>query len=152
MDNSILEEKHQLLVSDFTPEYKQLYFHPEEGQNCKLNDSLDEIKYDLKNLNDIIIEKSNLVSFLLTNTIDRLDIVNNKIQQEKERLQDIKMLCNKYTDFDRVVNITPSNSFGKFNYVNDTFKSYIDSYKKAGINIDTRILDVNEMVKLLVTE
>ena len=136
MDNSILEEKHQLLVSDFTPEYKQLYFHPEEGQNCKLNDSLDEIKYDLKNLNDIIIEKSNLVSFLLTNTIERLDIVNNKIQQEKERLQDIKMLCNKYTDFDRVVNITPSNSFGKFNYVNDTFKSYIDSYKRAGINIE----------------
>ena len=31
MDNSILEEKHQLLVSDFTPEYKQLYFHPAEG-------------------------------------------------------------------------------------------------------------------------
>lgn len=137
MDNSILKEKHQLLISDFTPNYNQIFIHPEEGKDFRINNAFEEIKTDIENINDILTEKSNLVSLLLTNTVNRLDLVNKKILKEEERLQDLKMLCNKYTDFDKVINITDKNITGKCNYYNDTFSSYIESYRNSPIYIES---------------
>lgn len=136
MDNSILTEKHELLSTDFKSVYEQLYVHPEQGQGILLNESLENIKKDFKIINDNIIDKSNSINTLLTNTVERLNIVNNKILKEKERLQDISMLCNRYTDFDKVINITDENITGNYNYYNEVFSCYIKNYKNITAYIE----------------
>ena len=37
MDKSILDEKRELLLSDYIPKYEQLYLHPEEGEDFRVN-------------------------------------------------------------------------------------------------------------------
>ena len=73
---------------------------------------------------------------LLADTIDRLDLVKSKILTEKERIQDIKMLCNKYTDFDKVITIDNKNAYGQYNYADNSFLSQVKSYKKNVLHID----------------
>ena len=103
MDKSILTSKTSILETDYTPTYEQLYIHPEEGETFEINNKLTDIKYDLKNLNNMIQTSADNLNTLLTSTVNRIEAINKKIISEKERLQDIKILCNKYTDFDKVV-------------------------------------------------
>ena len=93
MDKSILDEKRALLLSDYTPKYEQLYIHPEEGEDFRINSALEDIKSDIDKIDKLLIDKGNAVNDLLADTIDRLDLVKSKILTEKERIQDIKMLC-----------------------------------------------------------
>ena len=43
MDKSILNEKRTVLSTDYTPQYEQLYIHPEEGEDFRINSSLEKI-------------------------------------------------------------------------------------------------------------
>ena len=56
----------------------------------------------MNNIDNILIESGRSVDALLENTINRLSEIKKCIITEKERYQDIQMLCNKYTDFDNV--------------------------------------------------
>ncbi len=136
MDKSILDEKRALLLSDYTPKYEQLYIHPEEGEDFRINSALEDIKSDIDKIDKLLIDKGNAVNDLLADTIDRLDLVKSKILTEKERIQDIKMLCNKYTDFDKVITIDNKNAYGQYNYADNSFLSQVKSYKKNVLYID----------------
>lgn len=136
MDKSILDEKRALLLSDYTPKYEQLYIHPEEGEDFRINSALEDIKSDIDKIDKLLIDKGNAVNDLLADTIDRLDLVKSKILTEKERIQDIKMLCNKYTDFDKVITIDNKNAYGQYNYADNSFLSQVKSYKKNVLHID----------------
>ena len=136
MDKSILDEKRDLLLSDYTPKYEQLYIHPEEGEDFRINSALEDIKSDIEKIDKLLIDKGNAVNDLLADTIDRLDLVKSKILTEKERIQDIKMLCNKYTDFDKVITIDNKNAYGQYNYADNSFLSQVKSYKKNVLHID----------------
>lgn len=138
MDKSLLTNKLNLLDIDFNPTYSQLYIHPEEGESFFINDKLNDIKYDINNINDTIITFSNNVSNLLSSTINRLELINTQIINEKERLQDIKMLCNKFTDFDKVILINKDNIelYGDCNYSNGIFSAKIDSFKEINLNLN----------------
>ena len=50
MDKSILINRLDLLETDFSPIYSQLYIHPEEGETFKINDKLNDIEYDLNSI------------------------------------------------------------------------------------------------------
>ena len=136
MDKSILDEKRELLLSDYIPKYEQLYLHPEEGEDFRVNKALEDIKSDIDKIDGLLIDKGNAVSTLLSDTINRLDLVKYKILAEKERIQDIKMLCNKYTDFDKVITVNNDNAYGQFTYTNNAFLSYVKSYKLNTLYID----------------
>lgn len=136
MDKSILDEKRELLLSDYIPKYEQLYIHPEEGEDFRINTALQNIKSDIDKIDNLLINKGNAVSTLLSDTINRLDIVKDKILTEKERIQDIKMLCNKYTDFDKVITINNENTHGEYTYTDNSFLSYVKSYRKNTLYID----------------
>ena len=73
MDKSILDEKRSLLLSDYTPKYEQLYIHPEEGEDFRINTALQDIKSDIDKIDNLLIDKGNAVSTLLSDTITRLD-------------------------------------------------------------------------------
>lgn len=135
MDKSILEEKKTVLATSYVPEYSQLYIHPEEGETFRINDSLLEINNDIKFIDNFLITKSYGLSNLMQSTIDRLNIIDMDILAEQERLQDIKMLCNKFTDFDNVVPINNKTAMsGNYSVSNDnTFSCKVDSKNKVKI-------------------
>ena len=54
MDESVLTSKINLLETDYTPTYEQLYIHPEEGEKFEINNKFNDIKYDINNINNII--------------------------------------------------------------------------------------------------
>ena len=130
MDKSILTSKTSILETDYTPTYEQLYIHPEEGETFEINNKLTDIKYDLKNLNNMMQTSADNLNTLLTSTVNRIEAINKKIISEKERLQDIKILCNKYTDFDKVVLVNPDNIdlYGNAKWENEAFSLSINNF------------------------
>ena len=139
MADTFLDTIQDNISKQYTHEYSQLHLHPEEvGNNDRLNKALTDIKYDLVNIDTMIINKSTDINNLLSSTIKRLDAVKNSIHSEKERLQDIKILCNKFTDFDNVIPITVDKiASGSFNYQNNVYSSKIGNMNKIGIAIES---------------
>ena len=102
MDKQLLDEYSGLFLDEYKQTYNGLFLHPEDGRDCKINESFENIKKDLSSLDSMLITTGESVDNLLTHTINRLAEIKKNIISEKERYQDIQMLCNKYTDFDNV--------------------------------------------------
>ena len=122
MDTTILDDKKRSLSINYTPTYEQLIIHPEEGETFKINTSLKNIYEDMHQIDSLLINQTYSLDYLMKTTIDRLETINDNILAEQERLQDIKMLCNKYTDFDHVIPITQDKAIsGIYSYSNNSF-------------------------------
>ena len=131
MDTTILDDKKRSLSINYTPTYEQLIIHPEEGETFKINTSLKNIYEDMHQIDSLLINQTYSLDYLMKTTIDRLETINDNILAEQERLQDIKMLCNKYTDFDNVIPITQDKAIsGVYSYSNNSFCCKISNYKK----------------------
>jgi hypothetical protein len=133
MDKQILDEHSQIFLEDYNQTFNGLFFHPEAGTDSKLNESLDKIKFDLNHIDSILLNTGTAVDTLLSNTVLRLENIKQCIIKEKERYQDVQMLCNKYTDFDNVKTLDDIKFDGTFN---EKDKTYSASVKK---NIKTQI-------------
>ena len=64
-----------------------------------------KIREDLLKIDETLITTGVQVYTLMTNTILRLNNIHDNIMLEKERYQDMQMLCNKYTDYDKIKSI-----------------------------------------------
>jgi hypothetical protein len=90
---------------NFTPSY----VHPEEEPNIdELNETMININNDLIYLDKKIIESANEYKSLLDNTKLKIKNIKDLILLEKERQEDINILCNSFSDFSSVINILPT--------------------------------------------
>lgn len=135
MDKQILDEHNQIFLDDYNQIYQGLFLHPEAGRDSHLNESLNDIKDDLDYLNDTLKNTGNAVNDLLSNTTFRLNEIKNVILLEKERLQDVQMLCNKYMDFDNVKTLSNIKLSGDFSIENETYYAKVkrQQQKRASI-------------------
>ena len=83
--------------------YKKTFIHPEEYGNEKINDAFSKGFIDVTNIDIKLKELAVKTEEVLNRTVKRLDVVKDTINAEKERLQDISMLCNAKTDYDNVI-------------------------------------------------
>lgn len=111
MDRSTLDKSYKTSFNQYT---SKTWIHPEEEGSTKVNEFMLNTKTDITNLNALMVDLGHDTNNLLSTTIDRLDNVKMKLIQEKERLQDIVILCNKYTDFEKTINLTASDFEGEF--------------------------------------
>lgn len=112
----------------------EVWIHPEEEGVTKINQFLSSTQADMDNLDKTIINIGTDTNILLSNTIDRLDNIKMKLIQEKERLQDIVILCNKYTDFEKTINLSSNDFEGEFEaYDSNTMHCPSSSYKQLKI-------------------
>ena len=130
MGKQILEQRRIDLEKNYIPMYETLYLHPEEGEDFRINKAFSQIESDMIRIDDYNKELANSTDELLRETVDRLNAAKHKIMAEKERLQDITMLCNKYTDFDNVV-ILKTDDFNNVASGSDTLTGEITSVIKA---------------------
>ena len=95
--------------------------HPEESGNYKINTSIANGFKDINIIDSSIKDLGNKVEELLNRKVDRLETVLTTINSEKERLQDISMLCNLKTDYENVIPLTNSDFTGDYSYIDGVF-------------------------------
>lgn len=119
------------LTSDMKTE--KTFIHPEDYGNEKLNSTLAKSFEDLQAIDNSQKELAAKVEEVLNRTVKRLEVVNDSIQSEKERLQDISMLCNSKTDYDNVAPLKDNDFTGDFSYEDGVFYSKLtgSSYVKC---------------------
>ncbi len=135
MDKQILDEYTQALQSHYDPYYIGFAMHPEEGREAKINDELIKIKDDLVQIDNALINAGEQVYKLMTNTILRLNNIHANIMTEKERYQDMQMLCNKYNDYDNVKLLDNKNFAGDYTYNNGDFSPKIKNTKEVKLYV-----------------
>ena len=135
MDKQILDEYTKLFLEDHKQSYEGLFLHPEAGRDSKINESLINIKEDLNNIDNILIETGNNIDALMSNSVKRLAEVKKCIISEKERYQDIQMLCNKYTDFDSVKSLENVQFKGNGSIKDGIYQAAEISAAKTKINV-----------------
>jgi hypothetical protein len=138
MDKQILDDYTAMLQSKYDPYYFGFLMHPEEGRESKINDELQNIKNDLVQIDTALVAAGDQIYKLMTNTILRLDNIHANIMTEKERYQDMQMLCNKYNDYDNVKLLDDTSFKGSFVYDDGTFSPYRTSTK----SVKLAVLDV----------
>ena len=139
MDKQILDDYMQMLRSYFNPNYIGFAMHPEEGKDAKINDEFDKIKTDLEHIDNKLIEAGEQVYRLMNNTILRLNNIYTNIMMEKERFQDMQMLCNKYNDYDNVKLLDKTSYKGEFSYED----GIIAPYRTSARNVRIAVVDVS---------
>lgn len=95
--------------------------HPEEYGNRKINAATRENLEDIKKIDSNIKNLGSKVEDLMNRTIKRLDVVKDIITSEKERLQDIAMLCNSKTDYDNAIPLTDYHFKGDYSFNDGVF-------------------------------
>ena len=115
-----------------------IYLHPEEYGNTKLNNALENgFKY-IEDLYSSTNELADKVNLLLNRSVERLETIADIINSEKERLQDISMLCNAKTDYDNAIPLTDYHFKGNYEYENGVFSSNTTQ----SINTIATVIDV----------
>ncbi len=135
MDKQVLDDYIQSIKSQYDQFYTGFVMHPEEGKESKINDKLTNIKDDLVQIDNALIGAGEQVYKLMTNTILRLNNIHANIMTEKERYQDMQMLCNKYNDYDNVKLLDNNDFYGSFEYDNGVFSPKRTSEQTVNIHV-----------------
>lgn len=117
-------------------EYEKTYIHPEEYGNEKINLAFNKGFADVSNIDSKIKELAGKTEDVLTRTVKRLDVVKDMINAEKERLQDISMLCNMKTDYDNVIPLDDSDFTGQFSFEDGVFSSLLNVSSTVNFGIE----------------
>ena len=142
-----VEDLKQSLQSNMM--YEKTYIHPEESGNEKINKAFNTGFEDVISIDKKIKETANKTSDLLKRTIDRLEVVKDTINAEKERLQDISMLCNLKTDYENVIPLKDNDFTGEFTHEDGVFFSALNSsssVKAQVINVEGNGYEGNKYV------
>ena len=116
--------------------YKKTFIHPEEYGNEKINNAFDKGFTDVSNIDIQLKELAIKTEDVLSRTIKRLDVVKDTINAEKERLQDISMLCNAKTDYDNVIPLKDNSFIGTYTYEDGVFYSGLNTSSSVKFVVD----------------
>ena len=116
--------------------YEKTFIHPEEYGNEKINNAFDKGFTDVSNIDIQLKELAVKTEDVLSRTIKRLDVVKDTINAEKERLQDISMLCNAKTDYDNVIPLKDNSFIGTYTYEDGVFYSGLNTSSSVKFAVD----------------
>lgn len=120
----------------FTP----IYIHQEEEPNIlDLNNNLNNITKDLEQIDNNIILSTEKIQNLLNNTKLKLNNIKEYLAAEKERQEDMNILCNRYSEFASVLNLKDDDFSGDLSISNGILSAKI----KSQDNVNLSIIDIN---------
>ena len=119
--------------------FKDIYFHPEEEPNTEeLNSIFINANKDINYIDENIIAATNNYKDLLNNTKIKINDIKALLIAEKERLQDITMLCNEKTDQDNVISLTDTDFTGNFTYSDGVFSAK----ESSSISTECKVINI----------
>lgn len=125
-------------ILDFNP----IYIHPEEEPNVEeINSVMEKIHSALGVADKNFIDAANNFNNLLANTKLKLSNIKELLSAERERKQDINILCNKFSDFSSVLNLKEEDFSGSLQFENGILHAYIT--KRTPIDYEITAIDGN---------
>lgn len=126
----------------YSPIFKVREAHPDAEPNPKdFNEMICDLVYDLDILNMEFCTIGYAFNDLIESTNSRLKSVKQTINIEKERQQDINMLCNKYTEFSDVIDLTGGDFTGTFSETDGVFSAKVA--QQTGVAIQVNAIEGN---------
>ena len=135
MDRYVSSIKESLSSKDM--KYQEVFIHPEEYGNEKINTAIKTGVEDINIIDAKIKDLGNQTHELLEKTVKRLDVVMDIINSEKERLQDIVMLCNVKTDYENAISLNDSDFTGNYNYEEGVFSCPVSNRNSISAKVET---------------
>lgn len=135
MDKQILDGYANSMRQSYEQYYSGFMMHPEEGKDANINNELINIQNDLLQIDNALIRAGEQVYDLMLNTILRLNNIQADILTEKERFQDMQMLCNKYNDYDNVRLLNETDFKGTFDYYKGDFSPKVVKSKEVKLYV-----------------
>lgn len=122
--------------NDLTQNFKPIMIHQEEEPVVDdLNNNSLNIKKDLEFLDKSFIKSANDIKNLLDNTKLKLQDIKNHLIAEKERQEDMNILCNRYTDFMSTISLKGIDFNGDLAFEDDILSAKIKSKEKITYDI-----------------
>ena len=126
--------------SNITNIFNPIYVHQEEEPNIEeLNANTSNIVLDIQQIDNEIITASEKIKNLLDSTKLRLSNIKSYLSAEKERQEDMNILCNRYTEFASVLTLKEENFDGTLTFDNGILSAKIKSTE----NVKLTVVDVN---------
>ena len=126
--------------SNITNIFNPIYVHQEEEPNIEeLNANTSNIVLDIQQIDNEIITASEKIKNLLDSTKLRLSNIKSYLSAEKERQEDMNILCNRYTEFASVLTLKEENFDGTLTFNNGILSAKIKSTE----NVKLTVVDVN---------
>ena len=106
--------------------FKQNYIHPEEEPDIeKMNEVITSAKLDINYLDESIIDTATNFNNLLISTRLKLLNIKEMLNAERERQQDINILCNKFSEFSSVMNLYEKDFTGNLTFKGNVLQSHV---------------------------
>lgn len=126
-------------IIKYKPSLSIKEIHPDsEMTSEEFNKNFNEMKNDLNEINSEIIQGTNNFKNLLEETKKQLSLIKTNVITEKERLEDINVLCNRYNDFSNILTVSEKNCITDLSYENNSFSLS----KKSSKYVKTEIVDI----------
>lgn len=120
----------------YAPILKLRVAHPDAEPSPKdFNEMMTEIVYDLTILKVELATAGYAFKQLMEDTKTRLNAVKKTMRAEKERQQDINILCNRYTEFGSVIALGADDFTGEYTEDNGLFSASIVGQTAATLSI-----------------
>lgn len=112
-----------------TPVTEPLEIHPEEEvQKEIIENQFTDIIVDMQSLNYEVLEATKNYTSLMTDIVTRLNSVNTALEAERNRIQDMNIICGNYNEFTTVKQIKTSDVYGTVGLLGDyIFTAHTDN-------------------------
>lgn len=119
--------------------YPTLIHQEEEPDVNEMNTNTVNISKDISNIDNALIESANKLKNLISNTKLRLSNIKDYLNAEKERQEDMNILCNRYTEFSSAMSLAKTDFTGDLTFEGGIVSAKLKSYEK----LQCEIIDVN---------
>lgn len=103
-----------------TPVTEPLEIHPEEEiQKEIIENQFTDIIVDMQSLNYEVLEATKNYTSLMTDIVTRLNAVDTALEAERNRIQDMNIICGNYNEFTTVKQIKTSDVYGTVGLLGD---------------------------------
>ena len=116
--------------------FEPRFLHPDEfPKEEDFKENFDTIKNNINFLCEKTEEISKDYNSFLNNIKEKTNSIRKKLNEEKERQEDINILCNKYSNFSKIITLTPKDLEGNIFFENNIMSASIENSEKVAINI-----------------
>lgn len=110
-----------------------------EVRKEEINNTFDNIFLDLNIINDQINRSADELENTIKSAVDKFNNIEKILNTEKERQEDLNMLCGKESGFKSLIEINNLNTMGNYNFNDDVFSLK----QKTNSKINYKIIDIS---------
>lgn len=119
-------------------EYNEVYGDSEPSL-LALNLTLSDAVFDILTLDNYVKNLTSKYSNFIHRSLSNIKLINEKIMSEKQRLEDINMICSSYKELNNVIQINKNNVSGKYGYLESSNMFMMYGEK---VSIDTEVYSI----------